>query len=133
MRRAFAHRSSASGRRAGRFSDLKRGGPTWATVGRLMLAGLVCMALGWAADATGICPSVKRIWTPSWTLFRSQTRRTNMGHGRPIDACRASVHGARMGRGCDGHLPIGQAHLDAELDAFPISNAADQHGPRSAD
>jgi predicted acyltransferase len=48
---------------------LKRGGATWSTVGRLTLAGLVFLALGWIADATGVCPSVKRIWTPSWTLF----------------------------------------------------------------
>jgi heparan-alpha-glucosaminide N-acetyltransferase len=48
---------------------LKRGGPNWSTVGRLTLAGLVFLSLGWAADATGVCPSVKRIWTPSWTVF----------------------------------------------------------------
>jgi predicted acyltransferase len=48
---------------------LKRGGPTWSTVGRLTVAGVVALAAGWAADATGICPAVKRIWTPSWTLY----------------------------------------------------------------
>jgi heparan-alpha-glucosaminide N-acetyltransferase len=48
---------------------LKRWGPSWSTVGRLFLVGLVFLGLGWAADATGICPSVKRIWTPSWTLY----------------------------------------------------------------
>jgi heparan-alpha-glucosaminide N-acetyltransferase len=48
---------------------LKRGGPTWTTVGRLVAAGAVMLALGWLADAIGICPSVKRIWTPSWVLF----------------------------------------------------------------
>jgi predicted acyltransferase len=37
-------------------------------VGRLVVAGVVSFALGWAADAGGICPSVKRIWTPSWVL-----------------------------------------------------------------
>lgn len=32
-------------------------------------AGAIGVALGLVLDATGICPSVKRIWTPSWTLF----------------------------------------------------------------
>jgi len=35
----------------------------------LVLAGLACLASGWLLGATGICPVVKRIWTPSWTLF----------------------------------------------------------------
>jgi predicted acyltransferase len=48
---------------------LKRGGPTWRTVGRLAVAGAVLLAAGLAADATGICPSVKRIWTPAWVLY----------------------------------------------------------------
>jgi predicted acyltransferase len=48
---------------------LGRGGPAWTTVGRLLLAGAICLALGLIADVTGICPSVKRIWTPAWTLY----------------------------------------------------------------
>jgi predicted acyltransferase len=48
---------------------LKELGPRWRTVGWLVLAGAVCMALGLAADANGVCPSVKRIWTPAWTLY----------------------------------------------------------------
>jgi len=39
------------------------------TVGLLVLTGAILMALGLAADHFGICPSVKRIWTPAWTLF----------------------------------------------------------------
>jgi len=35
----------------------------------LLVAGAVGLAAGWLLDATGVCPSVKRIWTPSWTLF----------------------------------------------------------------
>ena len=31
--------------------------------------GLAQLASGWLLDATGICPSVKRIWTPAWVLF----------------------------------------------------------------
>ena len=34
-----------------------------------MAAGAICLLLGWAADRFSVCPSVKRIWTPSWTLF----------------------------------------------------------------
>lgn len=36
---------------------------------RLLTAGLVLLCLGWAWQASGYCPLVKRIWTPSWTLF----------------------------------------------------------------
>ena len=35
----------------------------------LVVAGIAGLALGIVLDATGICPSVKRIWTPSWVLF----------------------------------------------------------------
>ncbi len=35
----------------------------------LALAGAAGLAAGWLLDALGICPVVKRIWTPSWTLF----------------------------------------------------------------
>jgi len=34
-------------------------------------AGLGMLAVGWTLDALGICPSVKRIWTPSWAIFSS--------------------------------------------------------------
>jgi heparan-alpha-glucosaminide N-acetyltransferase len=36
---------------------------------RLILAGFVGIALGLALGPSGMCPIVKRIWTPSWTLF----------------------------------------------------------------
>jgi len=36
---------------------------------RLVVAGVAGLALGAALHVTGICPVVKRIWTPSWTLF----------------------------------------------------------------
>jgi predicted acyltransferase len=35
---------------------------------RLFAAALVCLAAGWCLGST-VCPIVKRIWTPSWTLF----------------------------------------------------------------
>ena len=36
---------------------------------RLLLAGVAGVALGLLLHVAGICPVVKRIWTPSWTLF----------------------------------------------------------------
>ena len=36
---------------------------------RLLIAGVVGIAAGLLLHFTGICPVVKRIWTPSWTLF----------------------------------------------------------------
>jgi len=36
---------------------------------KLIGASAMGLLLGWALDASGLCPSVKRIWTPSWALF----------------------------------------------------------------
>ncbi|HWE01827.1 MAG TPA: DUF5009 domain-containing protein [Tepidisphaeraceae bacterium] len=38
-------------------------------VGVLLLTGAVALAAGWGLGHFGICPVVKRIWTPSWALF----------------------------------------------------------------
>jgi predicted acyltransferase len=35
----------------------------------LILAGLASLALGWGLGEVGVCPVVKRIWTPSWVLY----------------------------------------------------------------
>jgi heparan-alpha-glucosaminide N-acetyltransferase len=35
----------------------------------LAITGLVSLGAGWLLGALGVCPVVKRIWTPSWTLF----------------------------------------------------------------
>lgn len=35
----------------------------------LSIAGFVLLAMGCALHAFGVCPLVKRIWTPSWTLY----------------------------------------------------------------
>lgn len=35
----------------------------------LALAGAICLAVGVLLGATGLCPVVKRIWTPSWVLY----------------------------------------------------------------
>jgi predicted acyltransferase len=36
---------------------------------RYLTAGAVLMVAGLVLNVTGICPIVKRIWTPSWTLY----------------------------------------------------------------
>ena len=36
---------------------------------RFLIAGAIGIAAGLLLHVTGICPVVKRIWTPSWTLF----------------------------------------------------------------
>ncbi len=41
----------------------------WLLTGRLALAGLIALTAGYSLDRLGLCPSVKKIWTPSWTLF----------------------------------------------------------------
>ncbi len=48
---------------------LKSAFPERRKVRRLALAGLVLLGLGWFMNWSGICPSVKRIWTPAWVLF----------------------------------------------------------------
>jgi predicted acyltransferase len=35
----------------------------------LLLAGVACLGAGYGMEATGVCPIVKRIWTPAWTLY----------------------------------------------------------------
>ena len=36
---------------------------------RLLLASAICLSAGLALHLLGLCPIVKRIWTPAWTLF----------------------------------------------------------------
>ena len=48
---------------------IKQAGAAWAKVGSLVLAGGILIAVAWLAHETGLCPAVKRIWTPSWTLY----------------------------------------------------------------
>lgn len=36
---------------------------------KLVVAGALCIAAGAALHFSGICPSVKKLWTPSWTLY----------------------------------------------------------------
>jgi heparan-alpha-glucosaminide N-acetyltransferase len=48
---------------------LRRPGPGWAKVLRFVVAGAIGLAAGWGLGELGVCPVVKRIWTPSWVLF----------------------------------------------------------------
>ncbi len=48
---------------------LRDEGPGSRKVLRLTAAGVLCLGLGTLLDLTGVCPSVKRIWTPAWTLY----------------------------------------------------------------
>ncbi|MHB9008040.1 MAG: acyltransferase family protein [Limisphaerales bacterium] len=42
---------------------------SWDKVLWLGVAGCAALGAGWLLGVLGICPVVKRIWTPSWTLF----------------------------------------------------------------
>jgi heparan-alpha-glucosaminide N-acetyltransferase len=35
----------------------------------LLLSGLGGLAIGWGLGRFGVCPVIKRIWTPSWTIY----------------------------------------------------------------
>jgi heparan-alpha-glucosaminide N-acetyltransferase len=48
---------------------LRRDGSPWAKVALFTATGLVFLAAGLAAETYGVCPIVKRIWTPAWTLY----------------------------------------------------------------
>jgi predicted acyltransferase len=48
---------------------LRQPGPAWGKLLRLTAAGAAGLALGWLLDWSGVCPSVKRIWSPAWTLY----------------------------------------------------------------
>lgn len=48
---------------------LRNEGDGFAKVKKLLLIGAGCMVGGLILHWLGLCPIVKRIWTPSWTLF----------------------------------------------------------------
>ena len=48
---------------------LRSNRPTTEKLTRLVVAGVAGIVLGRVVDLAGICPIVKRIWTPSWALF----------------------------------------------------------------
>jgi predicted acyltransferase len=44
------------------------GGAKWVTT-RFVVAGGICLLAGLGLHALGLCPLVKRLWTPSWVFF----------------------------------------------------------------
>ncbi|HNQ88485.1 MAG TPA: DUF5009 domain-containing protein [Verrucomicrobiota bacterium] len=48
---------------------LRRELPPQAKINWLLVAGALSLTIGWTLGQLGICPVVKRIWTPSWVLF----------------------------------------------------------------
>src|SRR5207253_9727674 len=50
-------------------SVLRSSRDPWAKTRWLTIAGLIGVGCGLALGWLGICPVVKRIWTPSWVLF----------------------------------------------------------------
>jgi len=48
---------------------LRNGRTSWGKVLWLTTAGVVCLGLGLLLHRLGVCPVVKRIWTPSWTIY----------------------------------------------------------------
>jgi predicted acyltransferase len=48
---------------------LRSGRTAWGKLRWLAIAGALALAAGWLIGYAGLCPVVKRIWTPSWVLF----------------------------------------------------------------
>src|SRR5439155_10840258 len=46
-------------------SDLRR---RWKCIA-LLSAGAAGLAIGWSLGWLGVCPVIKRIWTPSWAIY----------------------------------------------------------------
>ena len=48
---------------------LQREGPAWPKVRWLGIVGVIGLGSAWGLELTGLCPIVKRIWTPAWVLW----------------------------------------------------------------
>jgi heparan-alpha-glucosaminide N-acetyltransferase len=48
---------------------LRRPGSGWSKVLWFSAAGVIGLLAGWGLGELGVCPVVKRIWTPTWVLF----------------------------------------------------------------
>jgi predicted acyltransferase len=48
---------------------LRSARPQWAKMRWFVIAGIACLLAGAVLGWLGVCPVVKRIWTPSWVLF----------------------------------------------------------------
>jgi predicted acyltransferase len=51
----------------------------WQKLGLLLLGGGLLIGAGLGLDAAGVCPLVKRIWTPSWALFSAGAAMAALG------------------------------------------------------
>ena len=49
--------------------ELKNNNLPHSKIKNLLLIGAALFAAGWLLNALHICPTVKRIWTPAWTLY----------------------------------------------------------------
>lgn len=79
---------------------------------RLVMAGLVGIFLGYAIGSLGGCPVVKRIWTPSWTLYSG-------GWVALILASFVAVIDLARMEGMD--LPIGRCRPQSDRTLFPVA------------
>ena len=48
---------------------IKQPGTPWSKVVWMVLAGGIGLLVGFIAHESGLCPCVKRIWTPSWVFY----------------------------------------------------------------
>jgi predicted acyltransferase len=48
---------------------LKNDSSSSTKIKQFLIVGGLFLAVGWLLNAFNICPAVKRIWTPSWTLY----------------------------------------------------------------
>jgi predicted acyltransferase len=62
-------RRGAPGAPAGRLGPDTPPLSPWRVAGYLLAAAVVCFAVSLTLDALGLGPIVKRIWTPTWTLY----------------------------------------------------------------
>ena len=49
--------------------EAARSGEARTVIVKLIRTGLLWIALGWSLQMFGICPIIKKIWTPAWSLF----------------------------------------------------------------
>lgn len=49
--------------------QLKRDYAPSETIKKFLIIGISLLLTGWLLNALNICPNVKRIWTPTWTLY----------------------------------------------------------------
>lgn len=48
---------------------LQSAGSGWKKLAMLLAAGVALTGIGYGLSLLGVCPIVKRIWTPTWTIF----------------------------------------------------------------